>query len=157
MKYFSNKETNGFIRSALKEAFPGVKFSVSHSGAGSTDVNWTDGPSAKAVDAIVRPFSGSSFDGMIDLESPVYAERDGERVHYGAKYIFTHRDLSEAAKEEAKAVIRSWGADPDTMDSFNTPVEFYALSQEVGSHTSIYSMVTGGQLVRDTASLMSQR
>jgi hypothetical protein len=69
-RYLSCAETAKLIRAQLKAKFPGIKFSVKSSvyaGGASIDVAWVDGPTGKMVDAIVKPFEGRGFDGMIDL------------------------------------------------------------------------------------------
>jgi hypothetical protein len=71
-KYLSCAETAKLIRAALKKAFPGVKFSVrssTYSMGASIDVGWTDGPCAKAVEAVTGCYAGANFDGMIDLKN----------------------------------------------------------------------------------------
>lgn len=76
VQYYSVAQTAKCIRSALKAAFPAVKFSVkskSYSGGASVHVHWTDGPTTTAVDAVVGVFHGAGFDGMIDLKYHVYA------------------------------------------------------------------------------------
>ena len=68
--YLSVAETAKFVRKALKEAFPGQKFSVksrTYSGGGSIDVDWEDGPTVREVDPIVKQYEGGGFDGMIDM------------------------------------------------------------------------------------------
>lgn len=63
-KYESAAETAKRLRLALKNAFPGVKFSVrsrTYSGGASIDVSWTDGPTAKTVDRLADTFSGADF------------------------------------------------------------------------------------------------
>jgi Large polyvalent protein associated domain 29 len=70
-RYLSCAETAKLIRGALKREFSGVKFSVkskTYSGGASITVGWTDGPTGKAVDAVVQVYSGAGFDGMIDLK-----------------------------------------------------------------------------------------
>ena len=72
--YLSVVETAKLIRKTLKIAFPSQKFSVrskSYSGGASITVGWRDGPSGKEVDAVVKPFEGAGFDGMIDLKYSV--------------------------------------------------------------------------------------
>ena len=116
-KYLSVTDTAKLVRSALKAAFPGVKFSVrsdSYSGGASINVTWTDGPTEKAVEAISNRYQGCDFDGMQDLKT----YRDGtlialpggevEEVRFGANYVMTHRKLSEpylAELEPIAAVI----------------------------------------------------
>jgi hypothetical protein len=69
-RYLSCAETAKLIRTALKKNFPGIKFSVrsnTYAGGASIDVGWTDGPTGKEVDAVVKLFEGGRFDGMIDM------------------------------------------------------------------------------------------
>jgi hypothetical protein len=70
--YLSAAETAKLIRAQLKKHFPGTKFSVrsdTYSMGASVDVTWTDGPAAPLVEAIAGQFSGSNFDGMIDMKT----------------------------------------------------------------------------------------
>lgn len=112
-KFISCAETAKLIRKALKEAFPGVKFSVRsdvYSGGASVRVRWTDGPNEKQVEAVAHVFKGSYFDGSIDLKGSTYAMVDGEQVHFGADYVFCNRDCSDALVDKAiAAVCRFWG------------------------------------------------
>lgn len=72
-EYLTAAETAKLIRQALKQAFPeyGSRFfgvrSKTYSGGASIRVNWTDGPTTEAVDAVVARFAGGGFDGMIDM------------------------------------------------------------------------------------------
>ncbi len=69
-KLLSCSETAKIIRKALNCTFPGHKFSVrsrSYAGGASIDINWTDGPTTKEVEAITHQFESRGFDGMIDL------------------------------------------------------------------------------------------
>lgn len=69
--YVNTNDTAKAIRAILKAKFPGTKFSVrgsKYSGGSSIRVSWTDGPTAKLVDAYVQPFSGAGFDGMNDMK-----------------------------------------------------------------------------------------
>lgn len=137
VRYLGVAETARLIRPFLKAAWPGVKFSVrsdSYSGGASIRVRWTDGPTTKQVDAVVKPFEGARFDGMIDLKSGVstwfcpehgarpaetyghsYASENGpvlsrccaqsELVHMGADYVFTERKLSPEFEAEMIAEL----------------------------------------------------
>jgi hypothetical protein len=99
MQYISAKDGNKLIRKALKEAFPGVKFSVR--GTDSTNVNWVDGPTEDEVSSIVSRFAGSYFDGMIDYKGSIYAEMDGNPVGFLADFIFCNRSYSDDAVQSA--------------------------------------------------------
>ncbi|HEX5520205.1 MAG TPA: LPD29 domain-containing protein [Longimicrobiaceae bacterium] len=71
-RYISCADTAKMIRKALKDRFPGIKFSVrSHVYAGGASINikWENGPKAADVDALVAPYRGADFDGMIDMET----------------------------------------------------------------------------------------
>src|SRR3990167_7466408 len=73
--YLSCAETAKLVRTALRDAFPGVKFSVrsdTYAGGASIRVRWTDGPTSDAVERVAGVFAGADFDGMVDLK--VYAE-----------------------------------------------------------------------------------
>ena len=59
-RYLTAVETAKLIRAALKEAFPGVKFSV-RTDVTTIDVRWTNGPVGSAVDAVVNPFRAREF------------------------------------------------------------------------------------------------
>lgn len=71
------------VRKALRTAFPlhrastfSIRSSV-YSGGASITVRWKDGPSVEDVASVTRHFSG--------------ADLNGERVHFGADYVFTNR------------------------------------------------------------------
>lgn len=86
--YVSYADTARLIRSALKLAFPGVRFSVtskSYSGGGSVRVRYIDGPSKDKVDAALDGFAGSDFDGMIDMSfsHDCYMTRSGSVGYVG--------------------------------------------------------------------------
>jgi hypothetical protein len=119
-KYLSAAETAKLVRSALKEAFPSIKFSVrskTYSGGASVDVHWIDGPTAPQVEAIAKQYEGATFDGMTDCKSYHEATLDGERVHFGADFIFCTRDDSEAAIAGAiRRVCQRFGVAGDQAD-----------------------------------------
>ena len=89
-KYFTCAETAKLIRQSLKEAFPGVKFSVrssTYSGGASISVSWTDGPNAAQVESITKGFKAVYFDSSIDYRGSIHHMMDGEHVQFGADYI----------------------------------------------------------------------
>ena len=64
-EYLSCADTAKLIRAALKESFPGVKFSVRssvYSGGASININYVDGPSYEQVKAVAGMFEGSYFE-----------------------------------------------------------------------------------------------
>lgn len=96
-KYISCSDTAKLVRKALKANFPAIKFSVrsdTYAGGASIRVSWVDGPAAPAVERVTRFFSGSTFDSSIDLKSYVETEWEGEKVHFGADYVFCNRNMS---------------------------------------------------------------
>lgn len=122
-KYLSCAETAKLVRQAVKEAFPGIKFSVRssvYSGGASIDVSWIDGPTGKQVDAVVQNFSGAYFDGMIDYKGSRYHKLDGQPVSFGADFIFAKRDYSDAliAKGIAAVVAAYGGCEPISVDQY---------------------------------------
>jgi hypothetical protein len=118
-QYFSCAETAKLVRAALKESFPGVKFSVRssvYSGGASINVNYVDGPSYDQVKRVVGMFEGSYFDGMTDYKGSNYGSLDGQEVRFGADFIFVNRKftapiLTGAASE----VLNKYGLDNEVV------------------------------------------
>jgi len=125
-KYLSCKETAVLVRAALKESFPGVKFSVKsdvYSGGASIRIRWMDGPNPAQVDEVVSVFKGGYFDGMIDYQGSITSMLDGELVRFGADFIFTNRDYSDAMIERAiQAVANKYGSgdEPYTVADYRS-------------------------------------
>lgn len=68
--------SSSHVRAALAKAFPGQKFSVkskSYAGGASIDVNYEGGPRKADVEAVVAPYCGGDFDGMIDMKYCKYS------------------------------------------------------------------------------------
>src|SRR5258708_7755083 len=93
--YYTCVETAKRLRAALKEAFPGAKFSVRYTPfanrGGDIDVAWIDGPTQERVQLVCNEFQGSDFDPMNDLTTPRLHMVNGTPVHYGADFITTRR------------------------------------------------------------------
>lgn len=109
-EYLSVAETAKLVRQALKESFPGIKFSVrsdSYSGGASIRIGWTDGPNSKQVESVASEFEGSYFDGMIDYKGSNYHALDGKPVRFGADFIFENREHSDAGIERAISTLRA--------------------------------------------------
>ena len=86
------------IRTELKRAFPGVKFSVrsdSYAGGNAVRISWTDGPTSEQVEKIADKYSGGSFDGMTDCYN--HRRSPWTEVFGEAKYITQSRHDSDAA------------------------------------------------------------
>lgn len=97
--YVSATDTAALIRKALKAEFPGTRFSVrteKYSGGATVFVAWTDGPQEGTVAAVTGRFEGSRADATGDFMDPVTQETDGGKVRYGARHIWTERNISEA-------------------------------------------------------------
>ena len=96
-KYIDIKMTAQLIRTELKKAFPETKFSVRlkrYSGGSHVDVDYTDGPPSKAVEAITNLFYGRGFDGMTDCSTYHDSEFQGEMVHFAGSQPSVFRSFS---------------------------------------------------------------
>ena len=105
-RYISCADTAKLIRKELKANFPDIKFSVrssTYAGGASISIEWTDGPTEKAVERVIRIFQGATFDGSIDLKSYTETEWEGEKVHFGADYVNCFRKMSRAFVEAIAA------------------------------------------------------
>lgn len=90
------------IRTELKRAFPGIKFSVTSqcfAGGDSIDVSWVDGPTTEEIDKILNKYEEGSFNGMEDIYE--YNNDQFPEVYGGAKYVMGQRSLSETAYNKA--------------------------------------------------------
>lgn len=136
-RYITVVETAKMIRAALKEAFPGVKFSVkssSYSGGASINVSYTDGPSADQVKAITGNFEGSYFDGMTDYKGLNYSSVNGEEVRFGADFIFVNRSYTAPVLTGVVVeVCNLYGFDNEVLiDSGNA--NYGAFIKEIGKN-----------------------
>lgn len=99
-RYMPVAEVAKHLRASLKATFPAATFSVrssNYAGGASIRISWTDGPTAKRVDAIAKHYAGATFNGMEDIkEHKPAAMIGGELVHSGADFIFAERQLSDA-------------------------------------------------------------
>lgn len=121
---FTCAETAKLVRSSLKEAFPGVKFSVrgrEYSGGASIRVEWLDGPTAREVEQITNRFKASYFDGSIDYQGSIHQMMDGKQVIFGADYIFTERQHSDEAVAFAIDAVYMALAQNFKADGFDKP------------------------------------
>ncbi len=113
VKQFNTKETAAAIRTALKVAFTGVKFSVRfdlYSMGSSTYVKWNDGPTEPEVEAITDQFTSQTFDGMTDSTSYHTQEVNGEVVQYSG-YVQTRREISDGLRAMAERRAEFLGTD----------------------------------------------
>lgn len=77
------------IRTDLKRAFPGVRFSVRTPHHGSVYVRWTGGPTAAAVSERIGRYQGGRFNGMEDCYE--HGRSAWCEVFGGADYVSTTR------------------------------------------------------------------
>lgn len=107
------------IRTELKTAFPGVKFSVrSHSC--SINVTWTNGPTQKQVAEYTWKYTNGTFNGMVDCYEYANDGRLG-----GADYVFCQREYSEQAKASAIQTLAAYWADWAGIDSYQQDERIY--------------------------------
>lgn len=107
-RYLSCAETSKLIRQALKEAFPGVKFSVrsdTYSGGASIRISYTDGPQLADVEKVAHTFQGGYFDGMTDYKGGHVHAIDGKPVHFGADFVFVRQEISEGHMNGVRAAL----------------------------------------------------
>lgn len=117
-KYLSVADTAKLVRSALKETFPDIKFSVrSHSYAGGASINieWTDGPNTKQVEYVTDRFEGSYFDSSTDCKGAQYGTLDGIPVRFGADSVNTYRRYTDKAIERALRRVAARYSQPGTV------------------------------------------
>lgn len=121
-QYLSCAETAKLVRAALKESFPGIKFSVKssvYSGGASINVSYENGPTTEQVKAVVGMFEGSYFDGMTDYKGYNYYTMGGVEVSFGANFIFVNRKMTKGFLEGAvQAACEYYGyAMPEIVES----------------------------------------
>ena len=96
---YSLTETAKIVRQCLKEAFPGVRFSVrgkSYSMGSSINVRWYGGPLTKTVEALVERFADAGSMQIDDYVPTRRHEVSGKPVAFGADYIFCERTIETA-------------------------------------------------------------
>ena len=106
MKCISCKDTGIMVRKVLKEAFPGVKFTVNTKG-GSLRVSYGDGPCPSIVEGVVDIFAGSYFDSAIDYQGSQYVFIDGEPASFDTSFVFVWRYHSEAGLLRGVSLLRA--------------------------------------------------
>jgi hypothetical protein len=144
--YLTAAETAKHLRQALRSAFPGMKFSVrtqTYAGGVSIDVTWTDGPFTKDVEAVTRHYTGASFDGMTDTKhhhSTLLAATGElpEEVHFGADFIFTHRQLSTVLVARLTSLAET---------VLGRTVDFGAWYDDVVTEDRVFDSITGYGLI----------
>jgi hypothetical protein len=101
------------IRGELKEAFPGIKFSVTSSNysmGNSVRIDWEDGPTTEMVRDITDKYQQGRFDGMTDM----YEYSNDRDDIPQAKYVQVSRFMSEATRAAVEAgVSEAYATDAD--------------------------------------------
>ena len=93
--YYTATEAAKMMRAELKVKFPGVKFSVRKSSSSCIWVSFNGTHvMGDLVNETVQYFRGADFDGMTDSESSTYQELNGDRVHFGSRYVFLDVDTT---------------------------------------------------------------
>ncbi len=147
-EYISCADTAKLVRAALKKHWPLQKFGVrskTYSGGASIDVDWTDGPTAAAVDKVIGQYEAGRFDGMQDLAysadhwltpdgiatvhkeyhnidhfEPTPAPPGARLVHFGAHYVHGNRTITAPVlRQAALTVCQRFGMlpPPEVIDS----------------------------------------
>ena len=93
-EYLSCAATAKLVRKALKDAFPGTKFSVrseTYSMGAAIRVSYGPGPGVDQVKAVTDQFRGAAFDSMNDCMTYKTHVLDGREVQFGADFITVER------------------------------------------------------------------
>jgi hypothetical protein len=116
-EYITTKDTAKLVRAALKNAFPGVKFSVRMStgtAAAGMNVSYSDGPTEREVRAITGHYEGRHFNGMTDDyddAGAVLVAGEGEEMPREVRYccggINSHREYTAVGYRAAQHLIRT--------------------------------------------------
>jgi len=96
--YAGGKLAAANMRILLKEAFKGVKFSVT-SDYNKVSISWTDGPSDKQVNEVIGRFDIGASDSQSDYfytVSTAFSQLFG-----GVQYLFTRREVSDSLVQVA--------------------------------------------------------
>jgi len=130
-------ETAKLLKKQLRTAFKGTKFSVTGSrgtGYGYYSVSWTGGPSSDAVREITRPFEGSSYNGMEDIEEYnktfLGFDAEGRPLESGMRGIALSRETTE---EEIAAAMAELAREGFTRETYPGSLDSAARSMARGT------------------------
>jgi hypothetical protein len=108
----SSKDTAKLIRTELKKAFPGQKFSVK-SDYNSIDVRWTNGPSEETVKSVVGQYQTGHYE-------EITKEFGFDSSPYYNKYLFFQREIDqELYLSEARRICKEWGVNLPENTTYN--------------------------------------
>ena len=105
-------EAAAAMRKELKLAFPQCSFRIrskGYSGGDSVHIYWTDGPTTKEVEVIVKKYQYGHFDGMIDCYE--YSNKRADIPQ--TKYVFTQRMISRESEEKIVKRLSRYGVIQD--------------------------------------------
>ena len=100
--YTSPSDVAKLVRKELKQAFPGVKFSVRTTSSGAINISYVDGPTFSDVSDIANKYERGTFDGMLDMYV-ADKRKNGPTVDY----VFVTRDYSDEKIKMASDAIRN--------------------------------------------------
>lgn len=136
-RYLTVQETKPIIVTALKEAFPAVRFTLrakSYSGGASITVTWTDGPDIPAVEAVTKRFEAARFDGMRDYKEHRVHTMNGKEVSYGADFITSNRQYTE---EFLRRVLRGAVAPGTYLHDLGVREEHFTIKEGYDGRPSL--------------------
>ena len=113
------------IRIELKAAFPAIKFRVtseSYTGGNVVNIEWIDGPTARAVDDLVSKYrrgTSNSYDDSYTFTRTAFTEKHGS-----AMYLRTTREYSDVVID--RLIVELAAKWSDAGDKMPTAVEFRA-------------------------------
>lgn len=109
IRFIDCAQISTLVKRALREAFPGCKFSVTSSRTGgSVYVRWTDGPSTMLVESITSRFEGQGFDGMTDSTVTRKMTLDGQPARF-CSFISTDRSTTVMFDRRAGRISAATG------------------------------------------------
>lgn len=108
----SSVEVAKIIRAELKTTFPGVKFSVRKDSYYAVKVNWVDGPTTDAVNAVVGQFKGQVRRSVDDSSDYVNITYKGELIRCENDFLFLVREYSVEVMQKAVEWYKGYWANP---------------------------------------------
>ncbi len=148
-KYLTVAETAKLIRTALKNEFPGVRFSVrskSYAGGASIRIVYFDGPAYEKVKAVADRFEGAGFDGSVDYKFSKYhwLLPDGTIAYAGtagSACTGGYHNKEEIAPPCEGAIAVHLGADYVVVDRDHTKENLLAAVASVASEWGVLDSV----------------
>lgn len=147
------------IRAELKNAFPGIKFSVrseTYSGGNSVNVSYIDGIDEKRVEKLLAKYQYGHFNGMEDIYENTNRRDDIPQV----KYLFVRREMSDAVRDAIMAEMSItleqyktvWC--PESGDWYATLVWRKFVAMEFGEHAGTKTDAEIADEIADAADVM---